>query len=86
MSARDERRPDAGDGSTKPPAVACLDCEFSWRSAAMAEGLRLIGSCPRCGGELRFAGDAVAPVSGADVAVAGDEPHLALGLPRPSRL
>jgi hypothetical protein len=85
MSARDERRPEAGMGETKPPAVACLECDFSWRSPAMAEGLRLLGSCPRCGGELRFAGDAVAPLSGDQVTVPADEPHLALGLPRPPR-
>ena len=30
----------------------------------MADGLRRIGTCPRCGGELRFADEAPRPASG----------------------
>ena len=40
----------------RAPAVSCSGCGFAWNSAAMAEGLRLLGSCPKCGGELRFRG------------------------------
>jgi hypothetical protein len=40
------------------PAVECTACGFAWRSQAMAEGLRLLGSCPRCGGELAFHAEA----------------------------
>ena len=68
------------------PAVRCSSCHFAWNSAAMAEGLRLLGSCPRCSGELQFRdddGDAGqgerfdrAPVP------ATDAPHLVLGIPR----
>ena len=48
----------------------------------MAEGLRLLGSCPRCHGDLHFAADAVkAPVTAQDTA-AEVAPHLVLGLPR----
>jgi len=48
----------------------------------MAEGLRLLGSCPRCHGELRFAADAApAPAAAKDTA-AEVAPHLVLGLPR----
>src|SRR3954452_15422737 len=36
-------------------AVTCTSCERTWNSASMAEGLRLLGACPRCGGELSFA-------------------------------
>ena len=43
------------------PAVRCSACEFHWNSRAMAEGLRLLGSCPKCGGELLFAADAASP-------------------------
>lgn len=51
----------------------------------MVEGLRLLGSCPRCGGELSFADDEATAASPAHpgpadaVAVA---PHLVLGIPR----
>ena len=68
---------------TSAPAVSCTDCRFHWNSTTMAEGLRLLGSCPKCGGVLRFRDDAV-PVGDehaeeAEVSVA---PHLVLGLPR----
>ena len=64
------------------PAVHCLDCRFAWRSRAMAEGLRLIGSCPKCGGELAFAESA--PARDGDETPAADlrAPHLVLGVPR----
>ena len=82
MSAMDERP--GGGSARRPPAVACRDCRFAWHSAPMAEGLRLLGSCPRCGGELDFAGDE--PARPAPVEEAGPhEPHLVLGLPRPPR-
>lgn len=51
----------------------------------MAEGLRLLGQCPRCGGTLAFAQDdaeaspmgRLAPEDAVAVA-----PHLVLGIPR----
>jgi len=46
----------------------------------MADGLRLLGSCPRCGGELEFAADA--PELGADAAVPDVDPSRVLGTPR----
>ena len=69
---------------TSTPAVSCTDCGFAWNSTTMAEGLRLLGSCPKCGGVLRFrrpiAADAPpAPRAECAPAVA---PHLVLGLPR----
>ncbi len=70
-----------------PPAVHCTSCEREWHSEAMAEGLRLIGSCPRCGGDLCF--DAPAPaMAHADsvemiAADADGRPaHMILGMPR----
>jgi hypothetical protein len=50
----------------------------------MAEGLRTIGRCPRCGGALAWLGegadgDPAAPERTVDEAVA---PHLVLGVPR----
>ena len=65
------------------PAVHCTTCRYAWRSPIMAHGLRSIGSCPRCGGELRFhvASPAGEPRAESDVRDAR-APHLVLGLPR----
>lgn len=71
---------------TKPPIVTCTSCDRNWMSASMAEGLRLLGHCPRCGGTLNFSDDAspsesrmgrIAPEDAAVIA-----PHLVLGIPR----
>ncbi len=71
------------------PAVRCTGCEFAWNSAAMAEGLKLIGSCPKCGGDLEFGADAEAADRPLDIegdaaraVERGVAPHLALGIPR----
>ena len=71
------------DDMSPAPSVRCSGCGFSWNSAAMADGLRLLGCCPRCSGELVFADHAhhedrfdVTPAR-ADAA-----PHLVLGIPR----
>ena len=77
---------EAGD-MTPAPAVRCSSCHFAWNSAAMADGLRLLGSCPKCGGTLQFREDGEpvaerfdrAPVA---AAAAGTAPHLVLGIPR----
>jgi hypothetical protein len=71
---------------TPEPAVRCSSCRFAWNSATMAEGLRLLGSCPKCGGRLEFRGDA-SPAErfdrSAEPAVeAATAPHLVLGIPR----
>jgi hypothetical protein len=70
--------------AVRPPAVTCHDCGRSWNSATLVEGLRLLGSCPRCGGTLEFreddgasAGPATPPQGHARLA-----PHLVLGIPR----
>jgi hypothetical protein len=68
------------------PTVTCSGCAFEWNSTAMAEGLRLLGSCPRCGGELRFRGDETLSGAGfeiiAEPAPVPTAPHLVLGIPR----
>jgi hypothetical protein len=68
----------------EPPAVTCLSCERAWRSPLMVEGLRSMGKCPRCGGELAFA--AGAPEGPAEPAAPEPTPavapHLVLGIPR----
>src|SRR3954447_22871225 len=62
------------------PAASCTSCHFEWRSAAMADGLRLIGSCPRCGGELEFTADGPKPAD--EPPVRDVDPARALGIPR----
>jgi hypothetical protein len=65
-------------------AVRCTACEFTWNTAAMAEGLRLLGACPKCSGELEFRDASPAPAATPDApqAVVSDAPHLVLGIPR----
>jgi hypothetical protein len=66
------------------PAVRCTSCSFSWNSSAMAQGLRLIGSCPKCDGELAFRESALHEDTFEPVPSAGGRtaPHLVLGIPR----
>jgi hypothetical protein len=66
------------------PAVQCSSCGFQWKSDSMAEGLRLLGSCPKCSGELSFR-DAARRADRFDPAPAPavrTAPHLVLGIPR----
>lgn len=67
--------------SLKSPPVSCRDCGFEWYSAALARGLRLLGSCPRCAGRLRFA-SAHQHDETHDPAPRARAPHLVLGFPR----
>ncbi|MDX6729001.1 MAG: hypothetical protein QOK49_3806 [Baekduia sp.] len=65
-------------------AVRCKACEYRWNSAAMADGLRILGVCPKCKGDLEFgagagAGPAAPPP---ESSVSADAPHLVLGIPR----
>jgi hypothetical protein len=71
------------------PAVRCTACGFAWNSAAMAEGLKLIGTCPKCDGTLEFRDQLDASGRPLDIegdaeraATKGVAPHLALGIPR----
>lgn len=51
----------------------------------MAEGLRLVDGCPRCGGVLVFADvvpDQVVPPDARSAPQDGLAPHLVLGVPR----
>jgi uncharacterized protein (DUF983 family) len=36
------------------PRVRCQACEFAWYGSTAAHGLKVIGSCTRCGGDLEF--------------------------------
>ena len=62
--------------------MRCTDCEFTWHSQAMAEGLRVIGSCPRCGGELDFTEPEARAAAPAREAVSDVSPARVLGIPR----
>jgi hypothetical protein len=64
------------------PAVRCLDCLFAWHSHVMADGLRLLGSCPKCGGTLEFAGSEPAQEDAQTPIMDVRAPHLVLGVPR----
>ena len=68
------------------PTVCCTGCDFAWNSRAMAEGLRLLGSCPRCGGVLSFRGDDSMQGTGFEIEAekvgVPVAPHLVLGIPR----
>ena len=69
----------------RTPAVSCSGCGFRWNSDAMAEGLRLLGSCPKCGGALLFrTGEPEPPRASRTEARSSDAvaPHLVLGIPR----
>ena len=72
---------DEGVHMDRTPAVSCSGCGFAWNSATMAEGLRLLGSCPKCGGALAFRSEAPEAPS-ASRFDAGQAPHLVLGIPR----
>jgi hypothetical protein len=63
-------------------AVRCKGCAFTWHSRAMADGLRILGACPKCKGELEFA-DVAEPAAGDPTPPLADaEPHMVLGIPR----
>ena len=64
------------------PRVICGECHFAWYGPTAAHGLRLMGSCPRCDGELEF----LTEEEPTAVPAAGDElvrvaPASILGLP-----
>ena len=64
------------------PKVRCHDCEFAWYGATAAHGLRVLGSCTRCGGELDFLGDDEAQAAPAiSDRLAGLAPAAVLGTP-----
>lgn len=77
-----------GAGMSPAPLVRCSGCGFSWNSAAMAEGLRLLGSCPKCDSDLEFrqvdeARFEIPEPAMEPVLTAGETaPHLVLGIPR----
>jgi hypothetical protein len=84
MANRSWRAEDDGvdRSTTSPPAVQCVGCHYEWHSRVMAEGLRLLGTCPKCGGELAFAEGEPAREAGESPKMDVRAPHLVLGVPR----
>jgi hypothetical protein len=66
----------------RTPAVSCSGCGFGWNSAVMAESLRLLGSCPKCGGTLMFRDETPGEPRVSDERAPDRAPHLVLGIPR----
>jgi hypothetical protein len=66
------------------PSVRCSGCGFSWNSSAMADGLRVLGSCPKCNGDLMFREQTLQEdrFESTPSASRTDAPHLVLGIPR----
>jgi hypothetical protein len=60
--------------------VTCTDCGFEWFGPTAAHALRIVGSCTRCRGELRFSDEPALPAMMEPVANA--PAHLVLGSPR----
>jgi hypothetical protein len=63
-------------------AVRCRGCGFTWHSLAMADGLRILGCCPKCKGDLEFADVAEQAAAAPARSLADAEPHMVLGIPR----
>lgn len=62
-------------------AVRCTACEFTWNTPTMADGLRVLGACPKCKGELEFRDSAEATLAALPENPT-EAPHLVLGIPR----
>lgn len=61
--------------------VTCTECGFEWFGDSAAQALRLVGSCTRCRGQLRFHEEPEGLPEMRDPAA--DVPaHLVLGTPR----
>jgi hypothetical protein len=81
MSDRVGQQPaDTPSVSNEKAIVTCTECGFEWFGPTAAHALRLVGSCTRCHGALRFADEAALPAISEEPA---DVPaHLVLGNPR----
>jgi len=78
------RRPVTSGRMAPDPRVRCGACSFAWFGATAAHGLRIVGGCPRCGGELEFLGDEErdeADVARADRVASAASPASVLGTP-----
>ena len=58
------------------PLVWCDDCGFEWHGRISAEGLRVIGSCPRCQGHLEFRDDSSSTAPATEKPGGGEQEEL----------
>jgi hypothetical protein len=65
---------------TENAQVTCTECGFEWFGDTAAHALRMVGSCTRCRGELRFSAQPALPAILEPVA--NVPAHLVLGNPR----
>ena len=64
------------------PRVTCGDCCSAWYGASAADGLRVVGACPKCGGRLEFLAAHAAPGEfEVNERLASVSPAAVLGLP-----
>lgn len=73
--------PWAVDPEEMEPLVSCSACARVWHSPVLADGLREIGCCPRCGGTLAWS-ETAGSVTTTVLADPDIAPHLVLGVPR----
>ena len=66
--------------SREKAIVTCTECGFEWFGPTAADGLRMVGSCTRCRGELRFEDNVALPAI--EEPVMNLPAHLVLGNPR----
>jgi|RhiMetdeSRZDD1v2_1073273.scaffolds.fasta_scaffold09804_16 hypothetical protein len=66
--------------SNEKAMVTCTECGFEWFGPTAAHALRLIGSCTRCHGKLRFEDEPALPPM--EEGVTDVPAHLVLGQPR----
>jgi hypothetical protein len=63
------------------PRVRCGACAFEWFGPTAAHGLRVIGSCPRCAGDLHFLLDDPEPAQDPARLLRDVAPAAVLGVP-----
>ena len=63
------------------PLVRCRACEFEWYGATAADGLRIVGSCTRCGGDLEFLAEQPSESLPMSDQLVGVAPAAVLGAP-----
>jgi len=63
------------------PQVRCRACDFEWYGATAADGLRIVGSCTRCGGELEFLTEQPSESPAMSDQLVGVAPAAVLGAP-----
>ena len=69
------------DEAPPEPAARCEGCGFAWYGETAIDGLRALGHCIRCGGQVAFR-DRPPPPTHMDPVQPGMGPHQVMGAPR----